>query len=71
MTFERFEHPAADGSHDWTVLAFENKKQVGGYIAPCVWTGDKYRAYVGVLPVRSRDCRSEQECVDFIKSGVN
>lgn len=66
MQFERFEHPSTDGSHDWTVLAFENGKQIGGYLPPCRWTGEKYRAYVGSRPIRSLDCDSEQECVAFI-----
>ena len=70
MTFERFDHPATDGSHDWTVLAFKDGKQVGGYTAPSAFSGGKFRAYIEARPVRSLDCASEQECIEFVKAGL-
>ena len=70
MTFARFEHPATDGSHDWTVLAFEDGKQVGGYIAPSRFSDGKFRAYIEARPTRSMDFTSAQECIEFVKAGL-
>lgn len=59
VTYERFEHRDSC-DHGWSVLAFRDGRQVGGYIGPAPDHPEKCRCYCpcgGVADIPEGDCR--------------